>query len=194
MNPGPVLRGARPAVRRVDFFAIMPEFIPVLSREAIQQAVASLAEKISEDYKGKRLVLVGVLKGAFVFLSDLARHISLPLEIDFVCAASYGSATRSSGEVRLTKKLDVDIQNKDVLVVEDIIDTGLTLAYLVEYLKSFAPRTLRVCALIDKHERRQKNIQADYVGQVISEGFLVGYGLDYDEHYRNLPEIYHLKF
>jgi len=171
----------------------MPEFIPVLSREAIQHAVASLAEKISADYNGRHLVLVGVLKGAFIFLSDLVRQISMPVEIDFVCAASYGSGTSTSGRVRLTKKLDVDIEGKDVLVVEDIIDTGLTLACLIEYLESFAPRSLRVCALIDKHERRQKKIQADYVGQVIPEGFLVGYGLDYDEHYRNLPGIYHLK-
>jgi len=171
----------------------MPEFIPVLKKEEIDQMVTAVAKRISADYQGYELILIGILKGAFVFLSDLIRKISVPVKVDFVGASSYGAKTFSSEEIHLTKKLEIDIKDKYVLVVEDIVDTGLTLAYIIDYLKSFGPKSLRVCALIDKHERSKSSIKLDYVGHSLSEGFCVGYGLDYDEDYRNLPEIYHLK-
>lgn len=171
----------------------MPELVPVLSKDEIREMVSGLAQKISLDYKGRPLVLIGVLKGAFVFLADLTRNITIPHEIDFLRAASYGSGTSSSEKIKLTKKVETDLQGKDVLLVEDIIDTGLTLAYLMEYIKRRKPNTIKVCTLIDKHQRRQKEIKIDYAGHVAQEGFLVGYGLDYAENYRNLPEIYHLK-
>lgn len=172
----------------------MPELIPVLKREDIEESTASVARQISAAYNGRKLVLVGVLKGAFIFLADLARRITIPVEIDFVRAASYGSGTTSTGKIELTKGIDIDIEGKDVLVVEDIVDSGLTLAYLVNYLKTFRPATVRVCTLLDKLERRQSNVKVDYACHTIEKGFLVGYGLDYDEAYRELPAIYHLKF
>jgi hypoxanthine phosphoribosyltransferase len=171
----------------------MRELIPVLTKDAIQKKVAEVALKISEDYKGKDLVLVGILKGAFVFMSDLMRCLSVPVKLDFVCASSYGAGTATSGSIRLTKELSADIKGKDLLIVEDIVDTGLTLAYLVDYLKSFGPATVKICAMIDKRERRRAEIKIDYSCHVVEEGFLVGYGLDYAEEFRNLPEIYHLK-
>lgn len=170
----------------------MPELKPVLPAEEIGRLVGDLAERVSSDYRGRDLVLVAVLKGAFVFLSDLARKLTIPVKIDFVQAASYGSGSATSGRIRLTKELGVDIRNKDVLLVEDIIDTGLTIDYLLDYLRSFHPRSLAVCALIDKRERREREIPAAYVGRVVAKGFLVGYGLDYAEEYRNLPGIYDL--
>ncbi len=170
----------------------MPELKPVLPAEEIGRLVGDLAERVSSDYRGRELVLVAVLKGAFVFLSDLARKLTIPVKIDFVQATSYGSGSASSGRIRLTKELGVDIRNKDVLLVEDIIDTGLTIDYLLDYLRSFHPRSLAVCALIDKRERREREIPAAYVGRVVAKGFLVGYGLDYAEEYRNLPGIYDL--
>ena len=136
---------------------------------------------------------VGVLKGAFIFLSDLIRKISIPVKVDFIGASSYGPETFSSENIQLTKKLEVDIKDKDVLVIEDIVDTGLTLAYMVDYLNSFSPRSVKTCALIDKHEQRKIQLKLDYVCHRLEKGFCVGYGLDYDGHYRNLPEIYHLK-
>ena len=172
---------------------LMAEFIPVLKKEEIDQMVTDVAKRISADYQAGELILVGVLKGVFVFLSDLIRKISIPVKVDFIGAASYGSSTFSSEDIQLTKKLEVDIKDKNVLIVEDIVDTGLTLAYIINYLKSFDPRSLKVCALIDKQERRKAEIKIDYVCHTIQEGFCVGYGLDYAENYRNLSEIYHLK-
>ena len=171
----------------------MPDLIPVLSKEEIEVAVANLAKKISADYKNRELVLVGVLKGAFVFLADLCRHLTIEVKVDFVRLASYGMNRSSSGEVRLTKELEIDIQNKDVLIVEDIIDTGLSLTFLVDYLKSFKPRAVRICTMIDKRQRRETDIRIDYAAHVVDKGFLVGYGLDYAEIYRNLPAVYDLK-
>lgn len=140
------------------------------------------------------MVLVGVLKGAFLFLSDLARQLTLErIIIDFLQASSYGADTVSSEHIVLKKDIDVDIRGKDVLVVEDIVDTGLTLEYLIDHLKGFGPRTIKVCAMIDKKERRKAAVSVDYVCTTVEKGFLVGYGLDYAEHYRNLPEIYHMK-
>ncbi len=172
----------------------MPELIPILKRDEIAIKVAAMAKAISRDYKGRRLVLIGVLKGAFIFLSDLARHLELDdVKIDFLRAASYGEGTRSSENIHLIKDIDTDIRDKDVLIVEDILDTGLTMAFLIEHLKAHSPKSIRTCAFIDKPERRKIPIEADYVGHRVKEGFLVGYGLDFAEDYRNLPDIYHLK-
>lgn len=171
----------------------MPELVPVFTKDQIQKMVAAVARRISYDYKGRTLVLVGVLNGAFMFLADLVRELSIPVQIDFVRVASYGAGTASSGKINLTKDLELDIQNKDVLVIEDIVDTGLTLSCLIDHLKSFGPRSVRVCALLDKRERRERAVPVDYTCQVVKKGFLVGYGLDYAEDYRSLQEIYHLK-
>ncbi len=172
----------------------MPELIPVFNRKEIEEKVAELARRISEDYEDRPLILIGVLKGAFIFLSDLARNLSIPAQIDFIGASSYGSSTSSSGTITITKNLSVDIKNKNVLIVDDIIDTGLTLSHLMDYFKSFGPASIGYCALIDKHERREADIDHGYTCLSVKDGFLVGYGLDYDEQYRNLPAIYHLKF
>jgi len=171
----------------------MPEFISVLKKDDIGKMVVAVARKISSDYKDKELILIGVLKGSFVFLSDLIRNLSIPVKVDFVGVSSYSDKTSSSGKIQLTKSIEIDIKNKNVLVVEDIVDSGLTLAWLIDYLMSFEPETVNVCALLDKRERRKTLIQIDYTCHVVQEGFLVGYGLDYAEDYRNLPEIYHLK-
>jgi hypoxanthine phosphoribosyltransferase len=171
----------------------MRELVPVFTKSEIDKKVAEAALKISNDYKGRDLVLVGILKGAFVFMSDLMRCLKVPVKLDFVCASSYGAGTATSGNIKLTKEIGIDIKGRDVLIVEDIVDTGLTLAYLVDYLKSFGPASVRICALLDKRERRKAEIVIDYSCLVVEEGFLVGYGLDYAEDYRNLPEIYHLK-
>lgn len=171
----------------------MPELIPVLKKSEINNMVAQVARRISSDYQDHELILIGVLKGAFVFLSDLMLNLSIPVQVDFIRVASYGSDTSSSGRINLTKAVEIDLKNKDVLVVEDIVDTGLTLSYIIDYLKSFKPKTVKVCTLLDKRQRRQANVKIDYACHIVTEGFLVGYGLDYDEDYRNLPEIYHLQ-
>lgn len=170
-----------------------PEMIPVLSREQIQEKVAALAARISEDYHRKDVVVVGILKGAFIFLADLVRALTIPVRIGFIRLASYGSDTSSSGTIRITKDLELDIHGRHVLIVEDIIDSGLTIAYLLDHLKPLGPESVKVCAFIDKLERREVQIPVDYAGHVVREGFLVGYGLDHDEQFRGLPEIYHLK-
>ena len=171
----------------------MPELIRVLSKEKIHDIVSHLAEKISSDFKDGNLVLIGVLKGSFIFLSDLVRALTIPAEIEFIGASSYGAQSFSSGHIKITKDISLDLKDKDVLLVEDIVDTGLTLQYLVGYLKKLGPKSVRVCAMIDKKERREINISVDYPGYVAQEGFLVGYGLDFNEQYRHLPDIYHLK-
>ena len=171
----------------------MPDLIPVLEKNDIDQAVAKLAARISSDYRDGDLVAVAVLKGAFVFLADLVRKLTIPVTIDFVRLASYGSQTATSGNIRLTKDIEIDIRDKDVLIVEDIVDTGLSLTFLVDHLNGFQPRSVRICALVDKRERRQQHLTVDYVGSVVDQGFLVGYGLDFAERYRHLPGIYHLK-
>lgn len=185
--------GSTVAIRRPCRFVMMPELIPVLSREEIQNSVAQIAGRISADYQNRELVLIGVLKGAFVFLSDLIRHLTIPVKVDFVRTASYGDGTSSSGSVRLTKALEIDISGKDVVLVEDIVDSGITLRWLVDHLGGFGPESVRICALIDKRERRQVEVHVDYVCNVVEKGFLVGYGLDYAEDYRQLPAVYHLK-
>lgn len=171
----------------------MAKLTPVLTADQIHQAVTLLAERISRDFQGRELVLIGVLKGAFIFLSDLVRRLRIPVRLDFLQARSYGSGTSSCGTVRLTKDIDVVIRDKDVLVVEDIVDTGLTLNCLLSHLKGMGPRSLGVCTLIDKRERRVGEVPIAYAGHVTTEGFLVGYGLDYAEDYRELPGIFHLE-
>ena len=171
----------------------MPELIPVLKKDDIKHMVVQVADRISSDYQDHELILIGVLKGAYIFLSDLVRQISIPVQVDFIGVSSYGSGTSPSGGIRLTKDIEIDVTNKNVLVIEDIVDTGLTLTYIVDYLKSFSPKTVKVCTLIDKRERRRSKIKIDYACHRVGEGFLVGYGLDYSEDYRDLPEIYRLK-
>jgi hypoxanthine phosphoribosyltransferase len=172
----------------------MPELIPVIDKDIIAHKVADVAEKISSDYQDGDLVLIGVLKGAFVFMADLIRHLSLEaFSIEFVRVASYGNGSESSGNIRMIMDLDSDLAGKDALIVEDIIDTGRTAAYLLEKLKQRGPRTLKLCTLVEKTERRENNIKPDYVGHRIERGFIVGYGLDYNEAYRNLPGLFHIK-
>lgn len=171
----------------------MPELTEILSSRDIELKISEIASKISEDYKQGNLILVGALKGAFMFIADLARSIKIPSQIGFVGVSSYGSGTESTGKITVTKQLDIDIEGKDVLIVEDIVDTGWTLQFISNYLKSFKPRTLKICSLIDKRERREVDVVVDYACHKVSEGFLVGYGLDHNENYRNLPAIYHLK-
>ena len=171
-----------------------PTLVPILSRAHIQKRVKELANRISKDYDGKEIVLVGVLKGAFIFLADLVRELTVPAQIAFIRLASYGAGTSTTGRIRITKDIELDIQDRHVLIVEDIIDSGLTIAYLVDHLKKRGPESIKICALIDKRERRQVQVQVDYAGHVVDQGFLVGYGLDLDENYRHLPEVYHLKF
>jgi hypoxanthine phosphoribosyltransferase len=173
----------------------MPELTLVLNKETIAEKVAEVAREISVDYKEADLVLIGVLKGAFVFMADLIRQLDVEqLAIDFVRLASYGNDCQSTGCLRLLKDFELDIQNKDVLIVEDILDTGLTVAYLKQHLDRFNPRSVKVCAFIDKYERRQVPLKADYACHESRTGFLVGYGLDYAENYRHLPGLYHLNF
>ncbi len=165
----------------------------LIDEKTLQARIRELGEQISRDYQGKRPILVGVLKGAFMFMADLIRHISIPHEIDFMATSSYGQATESSGVVRILKDLDTPISGRDVLIVEDIIDTGLTLDYLIRILKARNPASLRVCTLLDKRERRRIPIPLDYVGFEVPNKFVVGYGLDFGEIYRNLPYIAVLK-
>lgn len=173
----------------------MPDLIPVLDKETIAQKVDDIARQISADYKDADLIIICVLKGAFVFMADLIRRLDIDnFGIDFIRLASYGSESCSSGRISLLKDIETDIRDKDVLIVEDILDTGRTLNYLHQYLKEAAPRSIETCVLIDKRERRETEIEARYVCHKVQSGFLVGYGLDYAETYRNLPGIYNLKF
>ncbi len=165
----------------------------LISSEQIAEKVAALGEQISRDYKGKQLVVVGILKGAIVFLADLIREVTIPLYVDFMAVSSYGSSTESSGVVRILKDLDKSIEGKDVLIVEDIIDSGLTLRYLVENLEARHPNSVKVCTLLDKPGRRKTQVAIHYNGFVIPDEFAVGYGLDYNDKYRNLPGVYVLK-
>ncbi|MCG6881132.1 MAG: hypoxanthine phosphoribosyltransferase [Deltaproteobacteria bacterium] len=164
-----------------------------ISKEDIQRRVEALAKEISSDYEGKEPVLIGILNGAVFFFADLMRAIDIPTKMDFVRAASYGSGTESSGRVRLTKDIEIPIEGKPVILVEDIVDSGLTLSYLMEQFARRGAASLKICALIDKLERKEKDVYVDYCGFQIQEGFLVGYGLDCNEEYRHLPEIYRLK-
>jgi hypoxanthine phosphoribosyltransferase len=167
-----------------------PEIGEILVQaDQLKHRIRELGEQISRDYEDKDLLLVGVLKGAVFFLSDLMRHISIPCEVDFMAVASYGSATDSSGVVRILKDLDAAIEGRDVLIVEDIVDSGLTLKYLLRNLGARGPASLEVCALLTKPERRKVELRAAYVGFEIPNKFVIGYGLDFAERYRNLPYV-----
>lgn len=165
----------------------------LVSYDEIQKRVKELGQQITQDYKGKDLMLIGVLKGAFVFLGDLIKNIEIPLTIDFMAVSSYGNSTESSGVVRILKDLEGSIEGKDILIVEDIIDTGLTLNYLVNNLKSRGANSVKICTLLDKPERRLIEVELAYKGFDIPDEFVVGYGIDFAEGYRNLPDICVLK-
>ncbi len=165
----------------------------LIAEDVLQSKVKELGAKITDDYKDKNLLLVCVLKGAVIFVSDLMRNINLPLGIDFMAISSYGSNTQSSGVVRILKDLNTSIEGRHVLIVEDIIDSGLTLSYLVDNLKSRRPASVEICTILDKPDRREANLEIKYTGFRVPDEFVVGYGLDYDEKYRNLPYIAILK-
>ncbi len=165
----------------------------LFTEEEIAEIVQNMGRQISEDYKGKNLLLVSVLKGSLVFMADLMRAITIPCAIDFLSVSSYGNGTVTSGEVRILKDLDVSLEGKDLLVVEDILDSGMTLSYLLKNLSARKPASIRLCTFLDKPERRRVDIHADYVGASVPDEFIVGYGLDYAEHYRNVPYIGVLK-
>ncbi len=170
----------------------MTKLLPLFSEQQIQDRVQTVADRIALDYAHKDLILAGVLKGAFIFLSDLSRRISISHEIDLIGVSSY-SGTASTGRITFTKAPDLEFRKKDVLLVEDIVDTGNTLASLIDYIQKTGPNSLKICTLIDKHERRKLNIKVDYSCFSLEKGFIVGYGLDYNEKYRHLPAIYDLK-
>ena len=170
----------------------MPEFIPMISEAQIQEKVREIGQQISKDYKDLDLVVVGVLKGSFVFLADLVRQITIDHEIDLIGAASY-EGTSSSGQIVFTKQPDLELEGRDILLVEDIVDTGHTLNKIAEFVDLLNPRSVKICSLIDKHERRESSVEVDYACFSLEKGFIVGYGLDYNEKYRNLPAIYDLK-
>ena len=165
----------------------------LISSEQIAAKVADLGGRISCDYKDKNLIVIGILKGAIVFLADLIRQIEIPLYLDFMAISSYGSSTESSGVVRILKDLDKSIEHRDVLIVEDIVDSGLTIKYLMENLEARSPNSVKICTLLDKPARRKTQVLIHYNGFVIPDEFAVGYGLDYNDKYRNLPGIYVLK-
>ena len=165
----------------------------LITEEQLQQKVQELGRQIAADYSDKNLLMVSVLKGSILFMADLMRAIDIPLEVDFMSVSSYGSKSVTSGEVRILKDLGGSIEGKDLLIVEDILDSGLTLSYLTKMLKSRNPSSIRLCTLLDKPERRHVSVQPEYVGFTIPDAFVVGYGLDYAEKYRNLPFVGVLK-
>ncbi len=159
------------------------------SKEDIQNIVDRLGKQISEDYKDKNLLLVSILKGSIVFMADLMRSITIPCRIDFMSVSSYGSGTKTTGVVKIQKDLDLNLEGYDLLIVEDILDSGKTLSYVRKILEARNPASIRICTLFDKPERREADVYADYSGSEVPDEFIVGYGLDYDEKYRNLPYI-----
>lgn len=165
----------------------------LIPENQIQKKIEELGNQISRDYLGKKLICIGVLRGAIIFLADLARFIKIPMVIDFMAISSYGASTESSGVVRILKDLDENIEGKHVLIIEDIVDTGLTLDYLLRMLKSRNPASLKACTLLNKKERRQIDVSIDYCGFDIADKFVVGYGLDFNGLYRNIPYILVLK-
>ncbi len=165
----------------------------LISEEELSKIVKDLGARITEDYKDKNLLLVSVLKGSVIFMADLMREIKIPCNIDFMAVSSYGSGTKSSGVVKIIKDLDTSIEGKDLLIVEDILDSGRTLSYIREILLARNPKSIKICTLFDKPERRDVDLYADYIGSRVPNEFIVGYGLDYNEYYRNLPYIGALK-
>lgn len=164
----------------------------LITAAEIESAVKRLAADITRDYRDKNPVLLGVLKGVFLFMADLVRQLDFPLGVDFVRLSSYGSGQQTSGTVKVVHDLSLDVHDRHVLVVEDIVDTGITVAFLIDYIKNKKPASLRLCALMDKPEGRRTQVKIDYTGLTVPDKFLVGYGLDCDEKYRNLPDIYML--
>ncbi|MGA8849883.1 MAG: hypoxanthine phosphoribosyltransferase [Dehalococcoidia bacterium] len=170
--------------------AFQPQLKILISRDEIAKAVDKLAREIKRDYQGKQPLLIGILKGSFVFMADLIRQLDLPLELDFVRLSSYGTARQSSGKVRVIQGVKTSVKGRDVLVVEDIVDTGITISFLLDYLKKKQPASLKLCALTDKPSRRRAPVPINYLGFTVPNKFIVGYGLDFDEGFRNLPDIY----
>ncbi|MBS3920227.1 MAG: hypoxanthine phosphoribosyltransferase [Deltaproteobacteria bacterium] len=164
----------------------------LLTAEEIASIVKNLADQISRDYVERELILVCILRGAFMFLSDLIRYLRISVKVDFVRLASYGAGTKTSGLVEITKDIETPIEGKDVLIIEDIVDSGRTLQFLKERLELSHPRSVKICTLLNKKSRREVEIEADYVGKEIENVFVVGYGIDFNESYRNLPEIYYV--
>jgi len=164
-----------------------------ISRDEIAKAVDRLACEIERDYQGKQPLLVSVLKGSFVFMADLIRQLDLPLELDFVRLSSYGAARQSSGKVRVVQGVKTPVKGRDALVIEDIVDTGITISFLLDYLKKKKPASLKLCVLTDKPSRHRVPVSIDYLGFTVPDKFIVGYGLDFDEKFRNLPHIYTLE-
>lgn len=165
----------------------------LVSCDTIREMAQRLGKQISEDYEGRDLVLVGVLKGGFVFLADLMREITIPVDMDLIAVSSYGASTRSSGVVRIIKDIDLDVAGKDVLIVEDLVDTGLTLKHLKELFNTRGPKSVKICTAFDKPSRRKVEIEVEYNGLEVPDKFIVGYGLDYAGKYRNLPDVCTLK-
>jgi hypoxanthine phosphoribosyltransferase len=167
-----------------------PQLKILISRDEIGKAVDRLAHEIKRDYQGKQPLLISVLKGSFVFTADLIRQLDLPLELEFVRLSSYGAARQSSGKVRVVQGVKTPVKGRDVLVIEDIVDTGITISFLLDYLKKKKPASLKLCILTDKPSRRRVPVPIDYLGFTVPNKFIVGYGLDFDEKFRNLPDLY----
>lgn len=165
----------------------------LVSEEDITSKVKELGKQITEDYKDKDLLLIGILKGSVIFMSELAQNIKLPVEMDFMAVSSYGKSSVSTGEVRIIKDLDFSVEDRHLLIIEDIIDTGYTLSYLIDNLKKRGAKSIKVCTFLDKPDRRKADIHVDYLGFIVPDEFIVGYGLDYAERYRNLPYVAALK-
>ncbi|MFA5340520.1 MAG: hypoxanthine phosphoribosyltransferase [Clostridia bacterium] len=165
----------------------------MITRERLDEICEELGRRISDDYKGKKLILVGIMKGGLIFLSDLLRKITIPVEFGTITASSYGQGTSSSGQVKILQDLDMEIKGKDVIIVEDLIDTGHTLRYLKEFFALRGPNSVKICCMLDKPSRREKQVHVDYVGQAIPDKFVVGYGMDFNEKYRNLADVCVLK-
>ncbi len=165
----------------------------LISEEELKRRIAEMGRQITQEYHGELLTIVGILKGASIFFADLARSIDLPLQMDFMSVSSYGTEATSSGVVKIIKDLDADVTGRHILLVEDIIDTGITLAYLRDYLSNRGAKSVKICTLLDKPSRREKAVQVDYIGFTMPDEFIIGYGIDYAENYRNLPYVASLK-
>ena len=169
--------------------SFQPKLHILLNRQEIEEAVNELAAKVSNDYQTRHPLLIGVLKGSFIFMADLIRRLDFPLEVDFIGISSYGQNRQSSGKIKVVQGLRSEVRDKDVLLIEDIVDTGLTTAFLLDFLRKKGPASLKLCALTDKPSRRQVPVTIDYLGFTLPDKFIVGYGLDWDERFRNLPDI-----
>jgi len=170
-----------------------PKLKKLIKSQEIDSAVQRLASEISMDYRGKNPLLIGILKGSFIFMADLVRRLDMPLEVDFVRLSSYGSGTESSGKIRIPGGLNKPVEGRHVIVVEDIIDTGLTTAYFLRYIKRKKPASAALCALTEKPTRRKVDVKIDYLGFTVPDKFIVGYGIDWNERYRNLPDICYIE-